>query len=222
MRVTARGVLGTLDAPVDIFSYGFSMGPEPGGLALTRALCQTFADQLHARFATFTGFSTNQVHFQSCRVASVAAGGLTERDANGSYVQADSAGLPARGTSADLKPLSVAVVISMRSLFDGANGRGRFYMPVPGAVPTADGRLTAINAQTYADKARDLLVGAQADADVTLNGWNVVVASAGSVLKNVPAQLHRVVRAECGDVFDTMRSRRNAIQEARFESVTGF
>lgn len=103
-------------------------------------------------------------------------------------------------------PPGVAIAVTIRSSTAGPTGRGRFYLPSPStATCSAQGRLTTAAFNTIS--------GAVA------NGFTALAGLTNSVTPCVYSRTHRVVhpglKGDVGDVFDSMRTRRDKLIEAR-------
>jgi hypothetical protein len=212
-RVSCTGILGTDLSPAEIFSFGWSMAPD-GGLFATRPDLVTAANGIHTAAAVFfTALCTSQARLDNVRVAVVGADGKVLRDATGAFVQGDSINDRSRGGSTtQKKPFQICLVVSLFSAFAGPNGRGRFYVPVPAAVPGDDGRITAAAAADAANRAKTMLLAAEAAFPAGFTA-QVAVASGGSLVKAVPPALYQVTEVRVGDVLDTQQRRRRAVLE---------
>jgi hypothetical protein len=103
-------------------------------------------------------------------------------------------------------PPGVAIAVTLRTILPGPTGRGRFYLPPPlSSAAGATGRLTPAAMTTVA--------GALANAFTNLAGLASPVGAAVYSIKNRSAQ--PCSRGDVGDVFDSQRSRRDKLVEAR-------
>lgn len=103
-------------------------------------------------------------------------------------------------------PPGVAVAVTLRSATAGPTGRGRFYLPPPtNAQVSTLGRMTPTTLSTYS--------GALANAFTVLNGLT------NPIIPCIYSRTHRVVHpcisGDVGDVYDSMRTRRDKLVEAR-------
>ena len=103
-------------------------------------------------------------------------------------------------------PPGVAVAVTIRSSTAGPTGRGRFYLPSPTTgTCSATGRLTTAAFNT--------ITGAIA------NGFTALAGLTNPVTPCVYSRTHRLVhpglKGDVGDVFDSMRTRRDKLIEAR-------
>jgi len=109
------------------------------------------------------------------------------------------------GSTAILPP-GVAVAVTLRTILPGPTGRGRFFLPPPlvTAVSTT-GRLTPAALTTIS--------GALANAVTAIGGLAAPISPAVYSIKHRSFQ--PCSRGDVGDVFDSQRSRRDKLVEAR-------
>lgn len=103
-------------------------------------------------------------------------------------------------------PPGVAVAVTIRSTAAGPTGRGRFYLPAPNSGQlSATGRLSTAALATFS--------GALANACTALAGLT------NPITPCVYSRTHRLVhpgaKGDVGDVFDSMRTRRDKLIESR-------
>lgn len=103
-------------------------------------------------------------------------------------------------------PPGVAVAVTLRSTVAGPTGRGRFYLPPPnvGQVSTTGRLSTAGLAQ---------LAGALANAFTALAGLTNPIEAC--IYSRTHRLVHPAIKGDVGDVFDSMRTRRDKLIEAR-------
>lgn len=113
------------------------------------------------------------------------------------------------GTSGTHHPPQVALAVTLGT--DVNRGRaksGRFYLPAPGQPAAIDGLLELSQQMAYANAAAAMLSG----IEDSLVGWQPGVTS------NLGNGEQRVVtNLRVGRVFDTIRTRRNALNEDYYE-----
>lgn len=211
IRMTVSGILGPDSAPSEIWANNLSLVTGDGVFPTTRAQCQAIADSVKTPTNAFYGnVMTAQGKVTNIRIAMLGTDGRVLRDPDGAYLQADSASAVRTGLTARV-PFQTALVVSLHTPFAGPTGRGRIYVPVP-YVPIQDnGQFGAADLSVVADAAKtwiDALNGAH-------GGYNLstVVASQGSVVKALAPAFHHHTTLSIGDVPDTQRRRRNALDE---------
>lgn len=101
-------------------------------------------------------------------------------------------------------PADVAIVVTLRSLLANRSGRGRFYLPQPAvSAATAVGRIqSTLQASLIA---------------VLQSAWSTAVADGLTPVIYSPtySDTRVISRFGIGDLFDTQRSRENALTETR-------
>ncbi len=135
---------------------------------------------------------------------------LNEIGPDGKYVNDDTVlydyDPPVPGNSGANTVPQVSLAISLGT--DAARGRahaGRFYLPLPATEPDATGMMPANRVALYMAAAKELIE----DINDSITGFRVAVTS------NLGAGVERdVTNIRVGRVFDTIRSRRNAFDEA--------
>lgn len=125
-------------------------------------------------------------------------------------VQADAAkATPTNGTGTNTHPHGTAIVISLRTPGVGASARGRMYWPATGqALQSTDYRISPANATSILSGAKTFLSGIE----------TAVRATAGSnanltVWSRTTSNFHNVNALQIGNVLDSQRRRRDALQE---------
>jgi hypothetical protein len=186
----------------EVFSYGFYV--EDGGAATITQMLTTASSGLTALLTTTSGFQAywnTTLKWSAINVDLVS--GL-----DGSIIDSDQAAVSLTGNTAASNPLppQVAVCVTLRSATMSARGRGRFYLPAPAAGALAGtGRI---------------LPAAVTALKVSLNAmWTALGGASQPVLpqvfSKVSSTFHQGTTYDVGDVFDTMRSRRNKLVESR-------
>ncbi len=153
-----------------------------------------------------------KVALTEVKASYVLANGLVARDASGAFVQ----GVTAANVGAvqdTTYPSQVSLAVSLTTAFDGAVGRGRFYIPGPGTKVLVRGQMEA-NVTTIISNAARAFINAVNAAAAPLSYGPVAVASRGSITKGLPPALRTVTGVRVGSRLDTIRSRANALDEA--------
>jgi hypothetical protein len=178
---------------------------------------------------TFIGASacgiSNAVRLTAVQLAAVNAAGHFETDAKGAYVRTlvDFSSAPTTGGSVHAtEPPQAALVVSLNTSRTGRVGRGRFYLPMP-CFPSSPTDLLISDAAAHGVAlAASTWIKALNDAAANGSppqGPRVCVASGGSVKNAVPPGNYEVTSVRVGRVVDTVRSRRNALDEAYSANV---
>jgi hypothetical protein len=116
--------------------------------------------------------------------------------------------VPANGTTANAHPFQTSWVVSLRTAYPGASGRGRLYWPATGVTLTAATMRPATSqVTTFLTGVKTYLSTIQANIDATLDGVALGVWS--RKLQNV----HVVNQLQAGDVLDVQRRRRDVLVE---------
>jgi hypothetical protein len=216
VRVTWSGTLGT--TATEIWSMGLAFTPNALSEAddvPALATMETAAAAMRAAWATHLApkCATNIVKLTRTRVALIGDDGRTERTGAGAYKHKDDVTVVnATGTSSGF-PFQVAMAITTLSERAGRTGRGRFYLPLPAVlVGGTDGLLSDANRDAFATAADGFITACRSAAAA---GWDglPVIASAGSALDNLEPALLPIMRIKVGKALDTLRSRRNALDE---------
>lgn len=211
-RVTWSGTLGVPD-PVEIFAFGLSLDVGPSDFLNRDDLFPLAGACLDAWAATMKNHTHQMAGVDRVRVASIGANGKVPRNADGAFVQADATGWVQGGATGPVPAPQTALVVSLRSEMDDLTGRGRFYHPLPAAALDATFRMSTGATQTLVTVARDF-VRAVNTASLAAGAGRVVVASQGSPTRAIPPANRLVTQVSVGRVLDTVRSRRNALDEA--------
>jgi hypothetical protein len=104
-------------------------------------------------------------------------------------------------------PSQVSLAVSLMTETRGAGGRGRFYLPAPsGALLSNTGRMAVADRDAVAGSVKTLLDNLNDQPGLEGNAPRVVVASSKGMNSTVTA-------VRVGDVFDTIRRRRNGLGE---------
>jgi hypothetical protein len=174
---------------------------------------QALSDAMVAPWAAHIGGQSSvKVALTEVKTSFVKADGLVARDASGAFVQ----GVTATDVGAvqdSTYPSQVALAVSLSTAFDGAVGRGRFYLPGPGTKVLVRGQMTA-NVVAGITSAARAFINAVNAAAAPLSYGPVAIASAGSVTKGLAPALRTVTAVRVGSRLDVIRSRANDLDEA--------
>jgi hypothetical protein len=171
----------------------------PTSLPATQAQLQSASDALiPAVTAFFNSTSVTPLEAQGMTVNNLSLyrypAGATKSD----LVAHSIISLPGVSTSPKL-PNQCALVTTLRTVNPGRNGRGRFYFPIPGGVPSAAGQLVASTVTNFASAVETFIQ--------TING-----GPAPSPQRVVGGTSGFAVTAISVDsIVDTQRRRRNKL-----------
>jgi hypothetical protein len=221
-RLTLSGTLGTGTPAPEIWSLGMSIGASAGPLGGVPS-----QDVFDAMCAAVTPLITaggmgiaNTVRLTSVQVAAINASGHFATGADGAYQRLikDYSGQQLVGNAAhSTEPPQAALVVSLNTSRVGRVGKGRFYLPMP-CFPTAaaDLLISAAAATSVRDVVKERLTALNAAManGTPPQGPRVCVASGGSLKNGTPPGNYPVTSVRIGRAIDTVRSRRNALQES--------
>jgi hypothetical protein len=215
LRISFTGTLGTNVPAPEIFSFGVNAGFQIGsGGSEQKAALETLAADLGNSMAGLFQQCSTPAKITRVRVASIGIDNKVRRDANGAFVQGDSTLAIPGGDPGVPLPFQCALVVSLRTLFDGPTGRGRFYLPLPAVtVNGADGLITETRRDAIAASSVTALNSMNTKLEAFAPGLRIAVISAGSVTKSLPPAFHKVNKVGVGKVVDTLRTRRNNLSE---------
>lgn len=196
-RVTLSGHLGSFTASPEIFSFGFSTSRS---LANAPANWQAGVfDACAAYFADPNVAIGANAFLTQVKISQKGAG--AGKDDGLPFIRL-LAGTPGGGPSSPY-PFQTSLVVTLGAPTSRRYMRSRFYLPLPTfGVSGSTGRISGVSTvQNAADRTAAFL-----NAVETASGEKVVVAS--RTHGNEPITVVRI-----GDVYDTMRSRRNKLRE---------
>jgi hypothetical protein len=148
-------------------------------------------------------------------VSRIGENGRTQKDASGAYQHADAnqVSQPGAVTGAPYPP-QVTLAVSWGTALQDLCGRGRVFLPMPAIALEADLRISDAQALGLANRGRSFLNAIRAITEPA--GMGVpVIASQGSAARAIPAANRIITTVSAGRTFDTMRSRRSSLDEAR-------
>ncbi len=214
--LTFSGVFGSALVPWEIFVHGLQL-TMPNGLPATPTERAAFVLAARDAWGLHLGpIIGNECVLTRTRVAVMADDGSgrsrVTRTAEGAYVQTDDLGTK-QGSGGSGKIPQVAVAVTLGTARAGRTGRGRFYLPLPDLGQLSQGKMPTALQTVFADRAR-AFVNAINTAGAAMGNAQVAVASGGSVKEAFAPAMIIVKEVRMGAVPDTIRSRRNAIDEA--------
>lgn len=208
--VQCTGQIGTGGgAGEEIFSFGFhctglvgfDAAAVLGGLD-TAALAALVGDY----FSENNTQINDRAHLYSVKFSALGTNGHVISGADPVIEEPAPGGVSGSQSSPDY-PNQIAIAVSLRTATNiGLATKGRFYLPCPAMTITNDGRINSTSPGLLATSTKDFL-----DAFNTEMDGDALV----SLMSEVGSGATRgVTRVLVGDVLDTIRNRRNALQES--------
>lgn len=210
--VQCTGQIGTGGgAGEEIFSFGFHLTGETGFDAAD-VLGDIDTAALAGIVGTYFGANNTQINerafLYSVKFSALGTNGQVLLGADPVVEEPEPGGTAGSQSSPDY-PNQIAIAVSLRTGTNiGTATHGRFYLPCPAMALLATGRidpeappLLALSTAGFFNDLHDELDGACRLA---------LMSSVGS------GRTLGVTKVEVGDVFDTIRNRRNALQETYF------
>lgn len=208
-RISVRGIF--VGTP-EIWQYGLKYERDLAGGADT-TLSDVSASAVETALKTFHGqsFFCSTTRLTEFRVYQIGTDGLME--GNGPLLNV-LASAQNGGGSAFVFPPSIACVVTLVSNNRGPAKFGRVYLPGPSAGISTDGRMSTATAGTIGTAFSTMLdsVGHAIDAPGTTQQTYAVNISDRPIGTGTKQQVDHV---EVGRVLDNLRTRRNAMVEAR-------
>lgn len=212
---------GTCWEGAEEWQTGFYLGyADQDAAAPTQAAADFIRDQWIAFFSSQQGNIANNFKFDTCKMA------LLRKDGHydGEAVESHPAGTVSGGAiSTQPLPPQVALVATLiGGSGKGLAGKGRMYLPGVNAFLQGNGHITGTAPQDIANKLAAFFNAL--DADPTVDG-HVINVSRGhktdilGVVSYDGARNVKVNGVRVGDVYDTQRRRRNALNEVYKSAV---
>lgn len=204
---------GTFGATEEIWSFGLNfqkvktgeqdLGVEDFGAAALITATQGLLQ---------TAYISSGVKCTEIRLYDIGTNGLMQGDPR--YIT-NGASAIAEGQSTGRHPSQCALAVTMRAVNRGPARLGRFYLPGPSVPVETDWRLSTGNQAQYLTLATNFV---KAAADSISNTWINADNSVINVSRTGTGAFQKVEFVSVGRVFDTIRRRRNKLEEARSES----
>jgi hypothetical protein len=197
-------VLGRLYGPAEQFSFSLHLRPLGDPDDSPFGVPDGIIDGLRALWATQPLISA---------APSITSVKLNLIGPNGRYVRdhtiEEIIDPPITSTSTARQIPQVALAVTLLTGAErGRASRGRFYLPAPNVALEDDGRISQASALAIAEACSDFLVA----VNTAVPNWRVCVASEVGT-----GQTRDVLRVGVGRVLDTIRRRRNELDENRQE-----
>lgn len=208
-RVVKVTFSGTMFSGAEIWSTGFYLGWEnqdataitDQGIADVSAAWETF-------FETSNSSISLEYQYTMCKMAVINNDGKTLAD-SAHYYSPQTAVSGGAGGSA-LPPQIALVATLANSLPRGLATKGRMFLPGVNGAVGADGRISSAVQNNVATNLKTFFDTIYNDADLP---GNPVLASVGRGLLNTDGAIRNISQIRIGNVYDTQRRRRNALQE---------
>lgn len=218
--VLFTGTLGVEASPAEVWSFGLSVDAPD---TLTTADLDAIANDLVTAPTGGSPTAWSQIAssiqqtaiLRRVRVVSIANDGKYERDASGAYIMGERKVLNYGASAEAPKPWQISLAVTLHTAVPGATGRGRFYLPMPTGSIGDDGLMTAAAADTHRTNAVALMDNILGSFRAITPSADIVVASAGSALRGIPARLNKVNGVSVGRRFDVQRRRAGSLSEKR-------
>lgn len=208
LRITAIGRLGTSSG--EIFAWGVSMHAPADDRVVGLSANDAVWDDVARDVARFHGSPQMRLApaavLQVVKVASIGRDGKYAGEPIVVDVPDQPGGDPS-GFSGLIAP-QTALACSLHTTRRGATGRGRFFLPMPLVDLQGDLRMTVQDARARADVLATFVANLNNQPGIDVLGLQVCVASSRGYNTTVSS-------VSVGRVIDTMRSRRNSLNEAR-------
>lgn len=212
LRVSFSGTMGPAATPAEIFSFNVCLSPPPSSPVPGRGDLTTMAAGCSTGLLPLLNRISNGAQVRRTRVALVGPEGKVLRDDTGAYLQGDDETVRVGSGGPPTYPTQIALAVSLVTGTPDAVGRGRFYLPSPINPVGADMRLAEADIPFILGDLRTFLVNVQTACNGSPDPV-LCVASQGSVSKGIAPQNRTVTAIRVGRVLDTMRSRRNQLEE---------
>lgn len=206
-------ILGQMFGGGEEWSTGFFMGNTSGGdvgQAPTTADCQAIATAWNTLFTTGANGFSNYFNTLGVKISLVSTAGTSDPSNTAYYYYPSS--IYGGGSGAPYPPQIALVATLATAKVRGYGSKGRMYLP--GIKFAVDGTGHISGSETTTLKTALVTFLNACNANITQD-YEVVVNSALSAgIPGHPALMEPVTSVRVGNVFDTQRRRRNALQES--------
>jgi hypothetical protein len=208
-RFECSGTIGPFGSAFEIFSFSIKTGQVDGAGEIGLNYYSDVMDDLAAFFGDPNSHISGAAVLTKIKAALITPNGTwssgkarLERDF---AVRGSTASAP---SGAMTHAPQVALGVTLRTAFNNARQRGRFFIPTPNVpVNVTDGLIAAGDATAVANSVANLIHNINEMPGFDSNNTGVIVASTFGL--NTP-----VNGVSCGRVLDTIRSRRSAPLES--------
>lgn len=209
-RVAKVTLSGTCFGGQEIWSTGFHLGWEnQDATAITPTGVSDVANAWATFFQNVDIAVSGYYEFTECKIAMLNNDGKTIPDSAQYY---SPPALVKGGGGNQANPPQVSLVATLaNSLPRGLATKGRMFLPGIATAVDATGHLSTFQAGAVADKLKIFFDTIYNDADLP---GNPVLASVGRGPLNMDGAIRNISQIRVGNVYDTQRRRRNALNEA--------
>ncbi len=201
-RLTVRGLLGTVLAPLEEFSYGLNLS-RPLGLDGVGNLIDDVVADVTAFHGSVAAAIWNGAIVREVKLAAIGADGRYISEAAIAEVNIPGG----MGGAAPQNPFQVALAISLGTGQRGASKRGRFFLPTPNVGVGSNGLISVGAADQVRNAAQTFLNN--------LNNWPGLESNSPKVtIASIKGFNTDVTEVRVGRALDTIRSRRGGLPEA--------
>lgn len=208
LLIQASGLIGPDGSAYERFSFGIRVGAPGSGpiaISVSDGDLPDYANDVKAFFGRAKTMISPSAVLTGIKVAEITADGSW---AGAAPRYKEACHVPGGGSTGQFHPPQIALAVTLRTPQAGPRGRGRFYLPCPAmAVNQVSGLALPADAQTVRDSVVQFVKDLNDKPGVDGDDQVVIVASTFGAT-------NRVVRADVGMAFDTIRSRRNELVEA--------
>lgn len=211
--IQCTGQLGTGGgAGEEIFSFGFHYTGASTSFDAGAVLSALDTEALAALIGVWFGRNTTQIndraHLFQIKFSALGTDGHVMLGSDPILEEPEPGGTSGFASSPDY-PNQIALCVSMRTATNiGTATKGRFYLPLPAIALLGTGRVDPAGPPLVAESTATFFDDMAAELDGAMLLSLMSSVGAGRTLG--------VTRIEVGDVLDTIRRRRNALQETYF------
>lgn len=206
-KVTLSGVC---FGGAEIWSTGFHLGWEnQDATAITPTGVADVANAWATFFQSATSYVSGYYEFKEAKIAMISQDGRTIAD-SAQYFQPAGIVKGAAGNTAQPPQVSLVATLA-NSLPRGLATKGRMFLPGVSSDVDATGHLAALWTTGVADNLKTFFDTIYNDADLP---GNPVLASVGRGPLLTDGAIRNISQIKIGNVYDTQRRRRNALQES--------
>jgi hypothetical protein len=211
-------ILGDMFAGVEEWTTSFYLGDSAGwgaGSTPTVAEAQAIAGHWKTFWQTAANQFSSSYRYLGVKVSHVGEDGKSPAELTQFYMEP----APVAGPyAASIPAPQLSLVATLATLkARGKGSKGRMYLPGIGSSVTATGKIDSLKAAGVANTFKVFLDSVNADAAVP--GFVMLNSAETAGVPYKAPELNRVASVRVGDVFDTQRRRRNALQETYSTAV---
>jgi len=209
-KVAKVTLSGTMFGGQEIWSTGFFMGFEgQDAPTITDTGVSDISNAWQTFFTKTDSEISNKYQYTMCKVQMLGTDGKALPDTARYYSPVSAVN---GGSTGQANPPQVALVATLaNSLPRGLATKGRMFLPGVCVALDATGHISGLSTGAIATNLQTFFGTIMNDADTP---GRAVLASLGNVAQLRPGQIRHVTQVRVGNVYDTQRRRRNALNEA--------